>query len=840
MPLKFNFLFPLSHGLHARPATALRDVALKFDAQITLTNLRNGNHANAKALLSLISTDTHHRDLCSLDFMGPQEDEAWHEMKNFVEGEYRLRDEPPPSEGGETAAPRPPRILLVTGTPFLSGLPVSPGVGWGTPVIMGGFEVPDESELGPIGNVEQEETRLLSAIEAVTTELEHGARHAPGEVESNILFAHISMLEDPAYMDFLLEKVRSGVGAGGAILRSGIHFSNIMQSTNSSYLRERVMDIYDITLRLLEKATPYRRPQQSPALTQPSVCVAFDLSPAQLLALDRRYLTGLVFENHTRTSHTAILASAFGIPCVAGIDEARKKLANSTRLALDGARGVVVADPPPRVEAYFHAVAASLAVKAERMRSFRDVEAKSADGRRLVISANVGSFAEAQAAFDGGAEAIGLFRTEFLFLDRITSPTEEQQFEVLRSIAELAGKRTVIVRTLDAGGDKNLPCLDLPRETNPFLGYRAIRFYEQLGEIIQPHLRAILRAAEAGNIWIMAPMVTGPGDGELFVHLLHEAARSLNMEAFPSGMRIGAMIEVPSSAFAIRELSAHFDFFSLGTNDLSQYFFAADRVNPRVAKYLNTSAPSFLRLLNQIADAAHAADRPLSICGEMAAHEKYLPLFLAMGIDELSMVVPQIPQSKAVLSNLTMHDSSLLLKQCLAAGNAQQVNSLLSAVNTVQTATRPLFSEACVRLNSNARSRAEAIQEMADMITLDGRATNSVPLEDAIWAQEDVAPALVANEIVFIHCRARCILSNSLVVLRLIDGFSWDENAENPARIIILLATRMHRDQASAVSPYVFTLNKLLQDEAFAGSLAAVKNNAEMVSFLEERLHTEP
>ena len=838
MPFKFNFLFPLSHGLHARPATALRDVALKFDAQITFTNLRNGNHANAKALLSLISTDTHYRDLCSLDFVGPEEEQAYEELKKFVEGEYRLRDEPPPAESGETAPPRPPRILSVTSTPFLSGLPVSPGVGWGKPVIMGGFEVPDESELGPIGNVEQEEARLRSALEAVTSELKRGAYHAPGEVETNILFAHISMLEDPAYVDFLFDQVKNGLGAGGAILRSGLHFSNLMQSTNSSYLRERVMDIYDVTLRLLESATPYRRPQQSPALTQPSVCVAFDLSPAQLLALDRRHLTGLVFENHSRTSHTAILANAFGIPCVAGVEEARKKLGQSTRLALDGARGVVVPDPPARVEAYFHAVAASLAVKAERLRSFRDVEAKSADGRRLVISANVGSYAEAQAAFDGGAEAIGLFRTEFLYLDRITPPTEDQQYEVLRSVAELAGKRTVIVRTLDAGGDKNLPCLELPRETNPFLGYRAIRFYEQLGNIIQPHLRAILRAAEAGNIWVMAPMVSGPGDGELFIRLLNEAARSLGMDAFPSGMRVGAMIEVPSSAFAIRELAAHFDFFSLGTNDLSQYFFAADRVNPLVSKYLNTSAPAFLRLLNQIADAAHAADRPLSICGEMAAHENYLPLFLAMGFDELSMVVPQIPASKALLSNLTMHDSSLLLKQCLAAANAQQVNSLLATATTVQTATRPLLSEACVRLHSNARSRDEAIRELADLITLDGRATNSVPLEDAIWAQEDVAPALVANEIVFIHCRARCVLSDSLAVLRFIDTFLWDENADATSRTIILLATRMNREKASAVSPYVFSLNELVQDQAFSRDLNSIKSSADMVTFFEQRLQT--
>lgn len=833
MAREYHFAFPLRHGLHARPGAALRDVLLPFDCQATFTNTRNGHRGNAKALLALISTDTRHGDPCVLAFSGPQEDEAAMVAAQFIEGDYPLRDEPPPDTLGGPL-PMPPRVLAVSGAEHLAGLPVSPGIGFGAPVVVGGFDVPDESQLAPAGKPEQELATVHAAIAALGAQMRERVRGAQGRVESDILTTHLSILEDPAYLEFVAGRIREGAGAGAAILAAGRHFGGMFQSSDSSYLRERVMDIFDVTTRLLECATGRCRTATPTRFDEPSVGLAFDLSPAQLLALDRGNLKGLVFENNTRTSHTAILANAFGIPCVAGVPNARGHLAGRAGVIVDGMRGIVVPDPPARVAHYYHAAAANLALRNERMREFRDTEARSADGRRMIVAANVGSLAETEAAIEAGAEGIGLFRTEFLFLERHVPPTEEEQFEVFRRVAQLAHPRTVIIRTLDAGGDKALPCLDLPRESNPFLGYRAVRFYRQHAALIRSHLRAILRAAARGNIWVMAPMVAGMDDAAAFMGLLGEAAESLGLDGLPPGLRVGCMIEVPSAAFAIAELADHFEFFSVGTNDLAQYFFAADRGNARVGRYIVPSAPAFLRFLARIADDVRASGRWLGMCGEMAGHARFLPLFLAMGFDEISMASPLVPAAKATLRSLSTASCAPVLAECLAAAGPRVVDAVLARA-IGGAGPQAVVSEKLVLLDSAADSKEAAIREMVDLLCLDGRADDAELLEDAVWAREDTVPASAVDDMALQHCRAGVVRNDSLVLLRLRDPLDWGIPESGPVRTVLLLAL-CEADTPASPSALASHLARLMADAPFRGRLAATVDPASIADFVADRL----
>ena len=833
MAREHHFAFPLHHGLHARPGAALRDVLLPFECQATFINERNGNRANAKALLVLIATDTRHGDPCVLAFSGPQEDEAVRVAAHFIEGEYPLRDEPPPEVFGGPL-PMPPRVLAAAGAEYHAGLPVSPGIGWGEAAVVGGFDVPDESQFAPAGDPEQELATVHGAVATLAVQMRERVRDAVGRVESDILTTHLSILEDPTFMEFVAERIRAGAGAGAAILAAGRHFGSMLQASDSTYLRERVMDIFDVTTRLLECATGKCRAAGPARLERPSVGLAFDLSPAQLLALDRHNLKGLVFENATRTSHTAILANAFGIPCVAGVANARGLLAGQTHLIVDGTRGIVVPDPPERVAHYYRAAAANLAVRAERMKQFRDTEARSADGRRMIVAANVGSVAETEAAIEAGAEGIGLFRTEFLYLERLIPPTEDEQYEVFRSVAQLAHPRTVIIRTLDAGGDKALPCLDLPRESNPFLGYRAVRFYRQHAALLRSHLRAILRAAARGNIWVMAPMVAGMDDTAVFMTLLGEAAESLGLDGLPPGMKVGCMIEVPSAAFAIRELADHFEFFSVGTNDLAQYFFAADRNNARVERYIDPSAPAFLRLLARIAADVRASGRWLGMCGEMAGHSRFLPLFLAMGFDEISMASPLVAPAKAALGSLKAASCTPILEQCLAAAGPRRVDAILAGTMG-DAGPQSVVSPALVRLDSAADSKEEAIREMADLLCLDGRVDDAELLEDAVWAREDTVPASGVDGMALQHCRSATVRNDSLVVLRLQTPLDWGIPECGPVRTLLMLALR-EADAAVTPSGLASHLARLMSDASFRSGLDAAGDPATLAEFLTGQL----
>jgi phosphocarrier protein FPr len=477
------------------------------------------------------------------------------------------------------------------------------------------------------------------------------------------------------------------------------------------YMRARAADVEDVSRRVLRHLIGVEPPSLD--FAAPAILLAADLTPSDTARLDPARVLAICTELGGASAHSAILARALSIPAVVGLGHNIWQVAEGQHIAVDGGAGVLWPRPDGAQAAALAARRAAWQEAQHRAKSAGQAAAVTRDGRRIEIAANVGGLKDVALAQEYGAEGVGLFRTEFLFLDRTTAPTEEEQYEAYRRAAELMGDRPLIIRTLDVGGDKPLPYLDLGEEANPFLGWRAIRFCLERPDIFKPQLRAILRASAASplplggvgggmsspgavgagipnpggvgggkpNVKIMFPMIAAPDEVRAAKALLDESRAELRAAGIPFNERleVGIMIEVPSAVAVADQLAREVDFFSIGTNDLTQYVMAADRGNARVAALATPFQPAVLRLVRQAADAAHAAGIWIGMCGEMAGNPLATPVLLGLGLDELSMSAPAIPAVKEVVRGLSLEEARRIAAEALAADSAEDVLRLLKA-----------------------------------------------------------------------------------------------------------------------------------------------------------------
>ncbi|MFA4931337.1 MAG: phosphoenolpyruvate--protein phosphotransferase [Caldisericia bacterium] len=390
------------------------------------------------------------------------------------------------------------------------------------------------------------------------------------------------------------------------------------------------------------------------ALPYPAIVVARDLTPADTASIDRRNVLAFVTEQGSTTNHTAILAQTLGIPAVVGLGTALASIDEQTRLGVDGAAGTVVLDPTPEERAILEEHAHTLAAEQDHLSQYKDREAVLGSGKRIEVSANIGGPGDVATALQFGANGVGLYRTEFLFLDRDSPPTEEEQVEAYRSVLTAFGSKPVIIRTLDIGGDKRIPYLHLPPETNPYLGVRATRLGLRRPTLFKTQLRAILRASTAGTARIMYPMIAIAEEIGQANLLLQSVRDELDAEgaAYDHDLQVGIMIEIPSAALDAERLADRVDFFSIGTNDLTQYTFAADRTNRDLNYLYQPLHPAVLSLIHMTIEAAHAHAKWVGVCGELAGDPRAIPVLIAMGIDELSMSSAKIPRAKQIILSL--------------------------------------------------------------------------------------------------------------------------------------------------------------------------------------------
>ncbi len=537
----------------------------------------------------------------------------------------------------------------------LEGVGASEGVALGPAFFhVGDRQEPDRTTI-PKDAVEEELQRFERAVGAVSEKLASTAerlRATGGGEEAAIFDAHAEIAEDPELRSEVEGRVRDLESPESAVLAVGEEYAEVFAAMEDEYMAARADDVRDVAVQLADELMG-REGSGLSSLQTPSVILARSLAPSDTARVPRGMALAFVSAEGSKTSHVSIMARSAGIPAVVGVGEGLEGAANAGSVAVDGTEGYAVLDPDPETAAAFEERAQALADEWAALEEFRHADARTGDGRRIEVAANLGSASEAEEALGWGAEGVGLFRSEFLFMQRPELPSEDEQYETYASVARAFGDKPVIVRTLDVGGDKDLPGVEQPQEENPFLGWRGIRMSLDVPELFKPQLRAILRASSRGNLKVMFPMVVDVAELRAARKVLDECRDELEAEGVEVGdPDVGVMIETPAAALRAADLAPEVAFFSVGTNDLVQYTLAADRGNPRLSRLQGADHPAVLDLIRTTCQAAREAGIWVGVCGEAASDPALIPRLVAMGVTELSMSAPSIPRAKKVVSTL--------------------------------------------------------------------------------------------------------------------------------------------------------------------------------------------
>ena len=517
-----------------------------------------------------------------------------------------------------------------------------------------GSPEPERTRIGE-EEVESELQRFSDAAEAVAGRLSATGdelRESGDEDEAGIFEFHVEMAQDPELVSAVEARIRNLRSPESAVLAVGEEYAAELAAMDDEYLAARADDVRDVTGQISAELMD-RGGSGFDALQTPSVLLARSLAPSETARIPRGMALGFVTAEGSRTSHVSIMARSMGIPAVVGVGETLEDALDAKKVAIDGGEGTAITDPDDDTVARFERLSAALAEEQAALDEYRRVEARTSEGRRIEVAANLGSASEAEDALEWGAEGVGLFRTEFLFMERDDLPSEEEQYRAYSAVARAFGEKPVIIRTLDVGGDKDLPGVDQAHEENPFLGWRGIRMSLDTPDLFKPQLRAILRAAAEGNLKVMFPMVADVGELKAAKAMLRESRGELEAEGADIGeVETGVMIETPAAVLCAAELAKESAFFSIGTNDLVQYTLAADRGHERLRWLQNADHPAVLALIRQTCEAANEAGIPVGVCGEAAGEPEMIPKLVELGVTELSMGAPSIPRAKKVVSGL--------------------------------------------------------------------------------------------------------------------------------------------------------------------------------------------
>ncbi len=568
---------------------------------------------------------------------------------------------------------------LHTGEKILRGIPVSAGVCRGKLLVLDkprqGIEKRELAE----ADIPDELNRLQQALLKTREQLQEVQRQLAqslGAGQASIFDAHLLVLEDPSVIDEVVRVIQQDkLNAEFAFHQVTDRYIGALAKVEDEFLRERATDMRDVSGRVMNNLLGVHEQVDLSKLTEPCIIIAHDLTPSKTAQMDRKFVLGFATDIGSRTSHTAIMARSLRIPAIVGLKTASETLANGEYALLDGYNGNIVVNPTDQTLFEYGQLVRKQVSLEEKLRDALNQHAVTLDNHRIFISANIEQAGDTESVHNSGAEGVGLFRTEYLYINRAQPPTEEEQYQAYRQVAAALKPNPVVIRTLDLGGDKLLSSLAIPQEMNPFLGWRAIRYCLQQEDVFHAQLRAILRASAEGNVKIMYPMISGLDELNQANAFVAQAKEQLRKEGIPFDEKIelGAMIETPSAAIIADALSKRVQFFSLGTNDLIQYTLAVDRMNEKIAHLYEPTHPAIVRLIKQTVVAAQKHNVWVSVCGEMAGDPTLTPLLIGLGVDELSAAPAVLPQLKYLIRRLKLADTQELAAFALECESATEI-----------------------------------------------------------------------------------------------------------------------------------------------------------------------
>lgn len=565
---------------------------------------------------------------------------------------------------------------------MISGIPASPGIAFGKALLLSEDEIVINKHPIKSSEVDREIKRFLDAREKTSVQLEDIKAMAGatfGEEKEAIFEGHIMLLEDEELEEDIKAFIQDELASADRAIYEVIEQNaEMLANLDDPYLRERAADFRDIGTRLIKNALGIEIVSLS-NIKEEVIIVASDLTPSETAQINLDKVLGFVTDLGGRTSHSSIMARSLELPAIVGTNDITKRVKNGDLIVIDAVNNEIVVKPTEtQLDVYKQRQSEFLAEK-EELAKLKDLPALTLDGHQVEVCSNIGSLKDVDGAVRNGAEGIGLYRTEFLFMDRESLPTEDEQFQAYKDVAESMPNHPIIIRTMDIGGDKDLPYLNLPKEMNPFLGWRAVRIFFDRPEIMHTQLRALLRASAFGKIRIMFPMIIAVEEIRFLKEELEKLKEELRSEgkSFDEAIEVGIMIETPAAAVIAHHLIKEVDFFSIGTNDLTQYTLAVDRGNELISQMYNPLTPSVLNLIKQVIEASHAAGKWTGMCGELAGDERATILLLGMGLDEFSMSAISIPRIKKLVRNINFEDAKQLAEQALASATADEVAGLM-------------------------------------------------------------------------------------------------------------------------------------------------------------------
>ena len=566
---------------------------------------------------------------------------------------------------------------------MISGILASPGIAFGRALLLKEDEIIIDRKKISADQVDQEVERFLSGRAKASAQLEiikTKAGETFGEEKEAIFEGHIMLLEDEELEQEIIALIKDEHATADAAAYSVIEAqATALEELDDEYLKERAADVRDIGKRLLRNILGMTIVDLG-SIQDEVILVATDLTPSETAQLNLNKVLGFITDLGGRTSHTSIMARSLELPAIVGTSDVTKQVHNGDYLILDAVNNKIYVNPTADVIDELKAVHNQYVTEKNDLAKLKDLPAITLDGHQVEVCANIGTVRDVAGAERNGAEGVGLYRTEFLFMDRDALPTEEEQFQAYKAVAEAMGSQAVIVRTMDIGGDKDLPYMNLPKEENPFLGWRAIRICLDRKEILHAQLRAILRASAFGKLRIMFPMIISIEEVRELKQELELLKAQLRDEgkAFDETIEVGVMVETPAAAAIAHHMAKEVDFFSIGTNDLTQYTLAVDRGNELISHLYNPMSPAVLTLIKQVIDASHAEGKWTGMCGELAGDERATLLLLGMGLDEFSMSAISIPRIKKIIRNTNFEDVKALADEALAQPTAQELMNLVN------------------------------------------------------------------------------------------------------------------------------------------------------------------
>ncbi|EMN4676316.1 phosphoenolpyruvate-protein phosphotransferase PtsI [Klebsiella variicola] len=566
---------------------------------------------------------------------------------------------------------------------MISGILASPGIAFGKALLLKEDEIVIDRKKISADKVDQEFERFLSGRAKASAQLEvikTKAGETFGEEKEAIFEGHIMLLEDEELEQEIIALIKDKHMTADAAANEVIEGqATALEELDDEYLKERAADVRDIGKRLLRNILGLSIIDLS-AIQDEVILVAADLTPSETAQLNLKKVLGFITDAGGRTSHTSIMARSLELPAIVGTGSITAQVKNGDYLILDAVNNQVLVNPSNEQIEALRNLQAQVAEEKAELAKLKDLPAITLDGHQVEVCANIGTVRDVEGAERNGAEGVGLYRTEFLFMDRDALPTEEEQFAAYKAVAEACGSQAVIVRTMDIGGDKELPYMNFPKEENPFLGWRAVRIAMDRKEILRDQVRAILRASAFGKLRIMFPMIISVEEVRALKKEIEIYKQELRDEgkAFDESIEIGVMVETPAAATIARHLAKEVDFFSIGTNDLTQYTLAVDRGNDMISHLYQPMSPSVLNLIKQVIDASHAEGKWTGMCGELAGDERATLLLLGMGLDEFSMSAISIPRIKKIIRNTNFEDAKVLAEQALAQPTTDELMTLVN------------------------------------------------------------------------------------------------------------------------------------------------------------------